>query len=403
MANILGIITGKTSKVEALKAISLFYNEHKFHQIVTPNPEIILSAINDEELFYILNHSDISLADGFGLKIAALLSRQKIYRFTGADLLPYLLIEANNNQRRVVIINRSDGLSSDSDIKNYLSKNYPQIKALIISSPLKNSPSKDELKLIKDFNSTLAISLFGSPAQEKYIHSLKNLSTSISIGIGLGGAFDFLTNKAKRAPIFLRQLGLEWFWRLLMQPSKRIQRIWRATAVFMYQFLRWYYVLPHQYRANVAVLMFKETGHLREIFLLERQDEINHWQLPQGGLDGENLVKGGSRELREESGAQTFSVRGVYKNLHKYDFQDEAGTYNSLSLQRHAGYRGQRQSLLITQFLGSDDEFSLNYWDHRAWRWVREDEFIKTLHPIRRESGQLYLKKLHELTSADSR
>jgi N-acetylglucosaminyldiphosphoundecaprenol N-acetyl-beta-D-mannosaminyltransferase len=70
---------------------------------------------------------------------------------------------------------------------------------------------------------------FGAPWQEFFIRSQKN--DIIKIGIGVGGTFDFWTGKVKRAPIFLRKIGLEWMWRLIQQP-KRMRRIFRAVIIF---------------------------------------------------------------------------------------------------------------------------------------------------------------------------
>lgn len=398
MANILGINTGKNNKSEILKLINTFYNDKKTHLIVTPNPEIILKAGKDEELFYILNHANISLADGFGLKIAAFLSGQNINRFTGADLLPELLVEANCHQKKVLIINHQRGLSTNQEIEEYLNKKYPHIKALIIDSIPKEKPEKKDLDKIKEFSPQLAINLFGSPYQEKYLHSLQNENKEISIAVGLGGAFDFLTNKTKRAPKFLQQLGLEWLWRLLMQPLKRAPRIWTATAVFMYKLIIWLYILPHCYRPNVAILMFRKKENEKEIFIVERSENPGHWQIPQGGLDGESIIKGGSRELREEAGSNNFKVIASYKNLYCYRFPQELGKYNNLDNAKHVGYKGQKQSLLITEFFGEDSELAINYWDHLNWSWVKEKDFIDTIHPSRQAAGKIYLEKLNNLT-----
>lgn len=398
MANILGVNTGSDNKVEVLKLIDSFYKDKQAHLIVTPNPEIILKAGKDEELFYILNHADISLADGFGLKIAALLSGQAIHRFTGADLLPNLLTEANNHRRRVLIINHQNGLSSKRDIEEYLNKNYPHISFLVIASPPKVKPDKNELEKIKEFSPQLALNLFGSPYQEKYLSKLQSTNKYISLAVGLGGAFDFLTNKIKRAPKLLRRLGLEWLWRLMMQPIKRARRIWTATAVFMYKLIVWLYILPHCYRPNVAVLMFKQGQGGKEIFIVKRTDSPEHWQIPQGGLDGETVIQGGSRELREESGSTNFKVIASYRNLYSYKFPQEAGKYNRLDSSQQVGYRGQKQSLLIAEFLGLDSEFKINYWDHSAWRWVKEAEFINAIHASRQASGKIYLEKLKNLS-----
>lgn len=234
MANILGVKTGQLDKKECEEMLDNFFSSLGTKQIVTPNPEIILQAQKDEELFYILNQAELSLADGFGLKIVACLSKQKLYRQTGADLLPKLLHEANQAQRKVIIINRADGLSAKSEIEEYLNSNYPDIDYLLLDSLVKNCPSKEELININLFAAELVICLFGAPYQEKYVNSLKNNVNEVKIGVGLGGAFDFLTGKIKRAPKLMRQLGLEWLWRLIQQP-KRIARIYRATVVFFLQ------------------------------------------------------------------------------------------------------------------------------------------------------------------------
>jgi len=183
-----------------------------------------------------------------------------------------------------------------------------------------------------------------------------------------------------------------------MQPLKRAKRIWVATVVFMYKLIIWLYIMPHYYRANVAVLMFKDTPSGREIFIVERKDEPGHWQIPQGGLDGEDIITGGTRELREESGSNNFEVVASYKNLYRYKFPQEAGKYNNLDNSKHVGYKGQKQSLLITKFNGTDAEFKTSYWDHSAWTWVKEENFINTIHPIRRAAGIIYLKKLSNIT-----
>jgi N-acetylglucosaminyldiphosphoundecaprenol N-acetyl-beta-D-mannosaminyltransferase len=391
MAIILGINTGEISWSELKGRLASFYNDRLPHQLVTPNPEIILKAQKDEELFYILNRADLSLADGFGLKIAAKISGQKLYRCTGADLLPYLLQEAEG-KRRVSIINRHDGLSSSQDLEKYLKTNYPRLEYQILDSPKKISPSEEDIMSVQAFNPNLAICLFGAPEQEKYLFQLQEKLVQISLSVGLGGAFDFLTGKLKRAPQLWRNLGLEWFWRFIQQPW-RWQRIWRATMVFSRKVLYWRFIMPHLYRPNVAVLMYKSGKDGREIFIVERQDRESHWQLPQGGLDGEDIAVAGAKELREESGAKNFKIIKVYKNLYRYQFNKETGKD---ILQRHFGYRGQKQSLLIVEFQGKDTELKINYWDHRAWRWIKEEYLLTHIHPCRQAAAKIYLEKLKE-------
>ncbi|MDD3285441.1 MAG: WecB/TagA/CpsF family glycosyltransferase [Patescibacteria group bacterium] len=393
MANILGINTGKIGWLEAKAAIEKFYNDGKSHLIVTPNPEIILAAQKDEELFYLLNHADLSLADGFGLKIAAKLSGQELKRLTGADLLPYLLEEANNKSRKVLIIKPQNSLSSEQDMRLVLSQKYPKASSLIISTKRQPRVEEQDLEKIKSFSPELAICLLGAPEQEKYLHNLIINTNCLPIAAGLGGAFDFLSGRVRRAPKIMRRGGLEWLWRFIKQPE-RWRRIWRATFVFVYKLIIWRFFLPYRYRPNVAVLMYRQTPSGRDIFIVERQGQSGHWQLPQGGLDELDLVSAGSKEIREESGAINFKIIASYKKLYRYEFAKENGRYQNIEGEKHFGYRGQEQGLLIVEFTGKPEEIKINYWDHQAWSWINEKEFLKTLHPCRQEAAAIYLQKL---------
>ncbi|NCU43334.1 NUDIX domain-containing protein, partial [Candidatus Falkowbacteria bacterium] len=113
-----------------------------------------------------------------------------------------------------------------------------------------------------------------------------------------------------------------------------------------------------------------------------------HWQLPQGGTDGQGLKRGGLREAKEELGLSDLKVKGVYPKLHAYRFKG--------GLNKKTKYKGQRQGLLIAEFEGNDDLITINYWDHSAWRWVAPEELVKSVHPIRRAGAEKFIKKFFE-------
>jgi N-acetylglucosaminyldiphosphoundecaprenol N-acetyl-beta-D-mannosaminyltransferase len=71
---------------------------------------------------------------------------------------------------------------------------------------------------------------FGAPAQEKFLNSQKN--GNIRLAMGVGGSFDFMTGKIKRAPYWMQLLGLEWLFRLIQEPRYRLLRIIRAVIIF---------------------------------------------------------------------------------------------------------------------------------------------------------------------------
>ncbi len=74
---------------------------------------------------------------------------------------------------------------------------------------------------------------FGMGKQEKWIYENLHKIPNVKIAMGVGGSFDFISGHIKRAPLFLRHLGLEWLYRLVQQPS-RIGRIFNATLRFSF-------------------------------------------------------------------------------------------------------------------------------------------------------------------------
>lgn len=393
---ILGIRISTLNREEALSKIKEFLSSRKKHFIVTPNPEIILAARNDEELFYILNSADLAISDGIGLKFASWLSGKNLPRITGADLLKKILKLASEEGKRVGILNWKNGFSSRRDIVLALSKKYPGLKFEV-----ENIPREIKVGLSEEFLESRPEILFvalGAPWQEKFIfHNLKKIP-GLKLAIGIGGALDFITGKKKRAPKILRILGLEWLWRLLHQPN-RSTRIFNAVIVFPFRLLRSKFYCPLFYRPNVACLLYKKEAGGYKIFIAERQDEKNHWQLPQGGTRHQNLMKAGERELKEEINCDKFIPKRAFKNIYKYKFGSRPGetSEKASGKRKYTGFRGQRQGLFIAEFTGSDENIKINFWDHSRWKWVDVDKLEESVHLVRKRATQRFLKKFKEM------
>ena len=86
-------------------------------------------------------------------------------------------------------------------------------------------PSADEatLSLIRAHRAQVVLVAFGAPKQELWIDRLKDRA-GVAVGIGVGGAFDYLTGRVPRAPLWMRRAGLEWLFRLVRQPW-RVRRM----------------------------------------------------------------------------------------------------------------------------------------------------------------------------------
>ncbi len=238
MANILGIKFSNLSLADTIKAINFDIENKKQVYAVTPNPEIVLASLKDEELANILNSAKYSLADGIGIKLAGLLRSQRISRLTGADLTLAVLNLARLEKYRVAIVIWSKGLSSSLEIKLALENKYPGLEFLILENEREAKLGDENILKINNFNPQILFVALGAPEQEKLISNHLGELENVNFAIGVGGSFDFISKRAKRAPKLFRYLGLEWLWRLITQP-KRLPRIWQATFVFAYKALRY--------------------------------------------------------------------------------------------------------------------------------------------------------------------
>lgn len=400
MPNILGINLSDLTVDGVKNKIDFFLKDIKPHYLVTPNPEIILQARKDEELFYILNKADLAIADGFGLKVAGWFNGLNITRLTGSDLTLYLLELAQKLQIKITILNWSKGLSTSSELSTVLKNKYPNLIFLNIDIDREITLPSEIIKRVNEFSPKILFNNLGAPFQEKLIYYNLTKFSSVRLAAGIGGSFDFITGKIKRAPYFFRFLGLEWLWRLIKQPKKRGRRIFNAVFVFTGCIFQTY-INHFFYRKSVACLLYKYEGGVKKILLVEREDEKNHWQLPQGNTDGETIEIAGARELREELNTDKFKTKASFKKLYSYLFQPIVSQRSLPGDKRLkaliSNYKGKRQGLYIAEFLGDNQDIKLNYWDHDNWKWVDEKDFINSVHLVRRASAQIYLEKLKSL------
>ncbi|NTV40704.1 MAG: WecB/TagA/CpsF family glycosyltransferase [Candidatus Moranbacteria bacterium] len=223
---LLGVRVDNLTKREILEKVKVFLSEKKFHQIATINPEFILEAQKNTNFSKILNRCDLNVADGIGIKFGFLRFGEFLKaRFAGVDLLEKILEIANAKKLSVFLAISKNGLSSYEEIKAVLEKKYPNIQ---ISGEDIDQNYTDYRLLVTDC--CILFSNFGAPYQESFIRNQKD--AKIRLAMGVGGAFDFITEKIRRAPKLLRFFGFEWLWRFMQEPAYRFTRIFNAVIVF---------------------------------------------------------------------------------------------------------------------------------------------------------------------------
>jgi len=281
--NILGVGITNASKKEALEYIvENLENFTKKRYFVTPNPEFLVLANKNITFKNVLNNADLALADGVGVIIAAkILGKPLKDRFTGVDLVKSLCKEVSKKPITVGFLGGRGGVAELT--AECLRKKYPGLKVGFVGEewpnggevdqlsrvaddvcssdrgPVKSNPSRQysfavravgnpssfatpkissankSNLTIKQFDKEIIDILFvafGAPKQEFWIS--ENLpKIPVKIAIGVGGAFDYISGKIPRAPGFLRSLGLEWLFRLTVQPW----RIKRQLSLFEFVYL----------------------------------------------------------------------------------------------------------------------------------------------------------------------
>lgn len=227
---ILGVRVDNLSQKEILDKIEGFLNEEKFHQIATINPEFILEAQNNLCFRTVLNKCALNVADGFGIRCAFWrFGKQLKARIAGADLMQEILRLANKKKLTVFLVINKGGLSTFKEIKSAILGTHPNLTVK------GNELDKNTISCSLITDRCIMLCNFGAPHQEVFIDSQKD--ARIRLAMGVGGSFDFLTGKIKRAPVFMRYIGLEWLWRVFQSQTwefkkKRLKRIWKAVVVF---------------------------------------------------------------------------------------------------------------------------------------------------------------------------
>ncbi|MDA1038227.1 MAG: WecB/TagA/CpsF family glycosyltransferase [bacterium] len=204
--------------------------------VVTPNPEMLVASERDPSLKDVLNHADMRLVDGFGIVFVSQFFGGGLTRFTGVDALEFLCMEAAQRNFRVLL---AGGLV-DGDAKlaaNNLQKKYPSLKidgvspGKIVLADRGWQGDAELKKTIENFEPHVLAVALGHGKQELWLSDHLKQFPSVRIGMGVGGAIEFLAGRQMRAPKFIRSLGLEWLYRLIRQP-RRIKRILTAVLVF---------------------------------------------------------------------------------------------------------------------------------------------------------------------------
>ena len=229
-AQLLGVPVDILSMAQAIDSLFSRLEEREGSFVVTLNPEMVTLASKDTTSMNLIRTADLVVPDGVGIVLGLKLIGVKAFRIAGIELAYNSLKIAEKKGLRVGLV----GASQDTIEKTImeLKNNMPNLNIVYAHNGYFDDDEKKQI--LSDLAKTepdIVLVALGFPKQEKFISEFKNLYIK-SIMIGVGGSFDVWSKKVKRAPMIFQKLGMEWFYRLISQPS-RFRRIFPCIPLFL--------------------------------------------------------------------------------------------------------------------------------------------------------------------------
>ena len=212
---------------ETIDKIEKMISSKNKSYVVAVNIDVIMKIENDPYLKEIVDNADMVLVDGKPLVwISKMYGRPLKAKISGSDLVPLLCDVAAQKGYSIFIIGGKDGIAEQAQKR--LESKLPNIKIVgTYAPPMGFEKDEEELNKINSMISKakpdLLIACFGCPKQEKWIYENIN-KYDAKVSICAGATVDFLAGNVKRAPRWMSEHGLEWFYRFLQEPKRMFKR-----------------------------------------------------------------------------------------------------------------------------------------------------------------------------------
>ena len=223
-AVLLGVRVDRISQQQAIAQIDQLVTHHNENptavpcqQVVTVNTEFVMMAQHNSVFRNVINHAALVVADGTGIVWGTrYLGKPTPERVTGTDTLVELAKHSASKGYRLYLLGAAPGVAEAAAIRLRILAPGLQIAGTYAGSP---SPTEEDaiIDRVQGAHADILCVAYGAPAQELWI--ARNVSRlPVAVAMGVGGAYDFLSGRQRRAPRFMQRMGLEWLYRLYREP-----------------------------------------------------------------------------------------------------------------------------------------------------------------------------------------
>jgi N-acetylglucosaminyldiphosphoundecaprenol N-acetyl-beta-D-mannosaminyltransferase len=237
--NILNTSVDNYSMKETLQFVeeSIVLNKYIHH--VGVNAEKIAIMQTDLQLREYVNHSDLINPDGIGVIWASkILGKPLKERVAGIDLMIKIVELAHKKDYKVFFLGAKEDV-----VKSVVDKYTKQYSSNIIAGYRNGYFKKEEeqgiAKVIANSGANILFVAISSPAKENFLYENKKLLEKVNFVMGVGGSFDVVSGKVKRAPLWMQNFGLEWFYRFTQEPRRMWKRYLTGNAKFILLVIKW--------------------------------------------------------------------------------------------------------------------------------------------------------------------
>lgn len=202
--------------------------------VCVANVHMAIEAWKDKSFSDVINSSDITVPDGMPLaKSVKILTGKEQERAAGMDMMPDILERAGEKNFKVYLYGSTTDILEC--IVDKIEKTIPKLEiAGICSPPFRSLTEQEETDIVSNINESganIVLVALGCPKQEKWMANNKGKINSVMIGVG--GAFPVYAGKQKRAPKWMQNMSLEWFYRLCQEPARLCKRYFVTNTLFL--------------------------------------------------------------------------------------------------------------------------------------------------------------------------
>jgi N-acetylglucosaminyldiphosphoundecaprenol N-acetyl-beta-D-mannosaminyltransferase len=236
-ARVLGIRFDNLTVAEAVAEIVRRTEAAGPSQVCFLNAHCVNLAGRDAEYRETLRSADLALPDGIGLRLAGKMLGYRVREnVNGTDLFPALCQALSGSGKGIYLLGARPGIAEQ--VARWLASHYPDVDVRGSRHGYFSAAELDGLlDDIRRSEASVLLVALGAPRQDLWIR--RHLArTGVKVALGVGGLFDFYSGRIPRAPMWLRELGLEWLYRLIQEPGRLWRRYLVGNLVFLARVVR---------------------------------------------------------------------------------------------------------------------------------------------------------------------